>query len=198
MDNTLLDKYLKVKALAEKGSTDGERAAAAGILAGMETKHPGIREAAEKRARAKAPGDYGDAAGTNPFPGFPFADLFGGSLGGLKLTPDDVIRAYASLRELFGESEEAGDESGDREALALREVAQRVEVSLKQSRKGEVSLYARLTPETLDDAADAIATPEHAAAFAAIIGARVADTLREALVASLFDDDEDDDEEDDD
>jgi hypothetical protein len=33
MDNTLLDKYLKVKALADKGSTEGERGAAAGILA---------------------------------------------------------------------------------------------------------------------------------------------------------------------
>jgi hypothetical protein len=190
MDDTLLDKYLKVKALADKGATEGERAAAASILAGMEAKHPGIREAAERRARANASTDYGSVPpGANPFPGFPFADLFGGSLGGIKLTPDDVLRVGEALRDLFGESD-AGEDAPD----TLREIAKGVEVNLKQSKKGEVSLYARLTADELEDASDAIETPEHAAAFAAIIGARVADTLREALVASLFDDEEDDDE----
>lgn len=187
MEDALLDKYLKVKALADKGSTEGERGAAAGILAGMEAKHPGIREAAERRARANATTDYGAVPpGANPFPGFPFADLFGGSLGGIKLTPDDVLRAGAALREMFGETDDGGDAPD-----TIREVAQRVEINLKQSKKGDVSVYARLTSDTLEAAADAIETPEHAAAFAAIIGARVADTLREALVASLFDDDED-------
>jgi hypothetical protein len=83
----------------------------------------------------------------------------------------------------------------DPQTDTLREIAKGVEVSLKQSRKGEVSLYARLTADELEDASDAIETPEHAAAFAAIIGARVADTLREALVASLFDDEDADDDE---
>lgn len=191
MDDNLLDKYLKVKALADKGATEGERAAAAGILAGLEEKYPGIREAAQRHERANASTDYGTVPpGANPFPGFPFADLFGGSLGGIKLTPDDVIRVSEALRELFGGSDDGdGGDAPD----TLREIAKGVEVSLKQSKKGDVSLYARLTPEELDDASDAIETPEHAAAFAAIIGARVADTLREALVASLFDDEEEDD-----
>jgi hypothetical protein len=193
MDANILNKYLHVKALADKGTTEGERAAAASILAGMEGKYPGIREAAEKHARANASTDYGNAApGANPFPGFPFADLFGGSLGGVKLTPEDVQRAFDALRDLFGESGSAGDGVDE-----LHKIAERSEVNVKTSKKGEVSVYARMQPDDLEDAADLMDTPDHVAAFAAIVGARVADALRDALMEALFDDGDDEEDNDD-
>ena len=190
MDANILNKYLHVKALADKGTTEGERAAAASILAGMETKYPGIREAAEKHAKANASTEYGNAGG-NPFPGFPFADLFGGSLGGVKLTPEDVQRAFDALRDLFGESGSTDDGVDE-----LREIAERSEINVKTSKKGEVSVYARMQPDDLEDAADLMDTPEHVAAFAAIVGARVADALRESLMEALFDDGDDEDNDD--
>jgi hypothetical protein len=45
MEERLLERYLKVKALAERGDR-GEKTAAGGILKQLEKKHPGIREAA--------------------------------------------------------------------------------------------------------------------------------------------------------
>jgi hypothetical protein len=181
MEEKILNRYLYVKALAERG-TGGERAAAASLLAGLEEKHPGIREAAAAHAAKQA---KADGAGSDPFAGFGgfpggFGDLFGG-----KVSPDDVLRAFETLRELFNTgAEEGGDDSGEE----LREVAERAEINVKQSKKGDVSVYARLTPEDLEDAADLMETPEHVAAFAAIIGARVADALRESLMDALFDD----------
>jgi hypothetical protein len=189
IDPKILTRYLHVKALAERGGTDGERAAAASLLAGLEAKHPGIREAASAHAAKDAKTDAG--AGSDPFAGFAGGFPFAGDLFGGKVSPDDVIRAFETLRDLFG-ADESAEGSGDDEAVAtLREVAERVEVNLKVSKKGEASLYARLTPDDLEDAADAIETPEHAAAFAAIVGARVADALRESLMDALFDGDED-------
>jgi fructose-specific phosphotransferase system component IIB len=59
--------------------------------------------------------------------------------------PDAII---ADLTRLYDEA-----------VATLREVAERVEVNLKVSKKGDASLYARLTTDDLEDAADAIETP---------------------------------------
>lgn len=195
MDAKLLSRYLHVKALSERGTTDSERATAASILAGLEAKYPGIREAAEAHARKQPEQDAGPGFGG--FEGFPGGFPFGGDLFGGKVSPDDVLRAFSTLRDLF--SSEDGDEDGDDETLAeLQEVAGRADVAVRQSRKGDTSIHVRFNPDDINEAADLIGTPDHAASFAAFIGARVAETLRETLVDALFTDEDGDEDEDED
>lgn len=80
MNPKLLERYFKVKALADAGAP-GERDAARSILKDLEAKNPGLREAAEARVRADTlrntpdpfpsawPPNYGQgSSGTGPSP----------------------------------------------------------------------------------------------------------------------------------
>jgi len=59
MDADTIEKYRKVKALIVRGATDGERKAAATVLAAMERKYPGIGVAAAFPASPAPDGAFG-------------------------------------------------------------------------------------------------------------------------------------------
>ena len=70
MNEKTLERYLKVRALAERGE-GGERTSASTILADLEKAHPGIAEAASAYARSKGrQGPLPTSGSTpDPFPG---------------------------------------------------------------------------------------------------------------------------------
>lgn len=59
MDADTIEKYRKVKALTMRGATDGERKAAATVLAAMERRYPGIGVAAALPASPAPDGAFG-------------------------------------------------------------------------------------------------------------------------------------------
>lgn len=61
----VLDKYLKIRALAESSPEAGERANAARLLCRMEKKYPGVKEAADLKIKNAMPRGANAAAGVS-------------------------------------------------------------------------------------------------------------------------------------
>ena len=67
MTDKIIERYIKVKALADRG-VGGEKESAAAILSDLEKRHPGIREAASSRPK--------EAAGNGPPPPSPYQGTY--------------------------------------------------------------------------------------------------------------------------
>lgn len=68
MDQALIEKYLKVKNLALRGGTQGEKDAAQTILKKMEGEHPGLSRAASAHARKQKEGSTDEVSKKEPKP----------------------------------------------------------------------------------------------------------------------------------
>lgn len=80
----LIEKYLKVKALAESGAS-GEKGAAKSVLEGLEQQNPGLRAAAEAHVRSQAAAKAA-AESPDPFAGYRRAPASTGSAAGAGAT----------------------------------------------------------------------------------------------------------------
>lgn len=98
VDEKAVRKYLKVLALAQ-GSSGGEQASAARVLASMEKKHPGIRRQAEKIRRAEQNGQVGKAQGPQSWQDFFsfLGDVYTGVSGAVRAAMSGV-RLAKSVR----------------------------------------------------------------------------------------------------
>ena len=103
MDADIIEKYRKVRALAQRGGTEGERKAAQSILASMEQKYPGIDVAASPPPSSDANGAFGFPPGSGFRPSGraepPREDGFMGSVWDFLRNAAAGLREGLSLRE---------------------------------------------------------------------------------------------------
>jgi hypothetical protein len=142
LDETTIQKYIKVKALALQGSP-GEKENAQRICARMELEHPGIAGAAERYVRAKMATPEGQAAA---------ADARRRKTGGP--APRDTgnwetIFRYAQMAfdGVFGVAETLSDAQ---RGVALGEA---VEAEWRNGKNETLLMVMRLTPHIFESAA---------------------------------------------
>lgn len=113
MDADTIEKYRKVKALALQGATEGERKAAASVLATMERRYPGIAAA----AAAPPPPEPNGAFGFPPRPGAAGAGFrASGRAAPPKATPAKEESFIGSVFDWLRDAAE-----GLREGMSLRD-----------------------------------------------------------------------------
>lgn len=147
MDEALVLRYLKVRALAERGSA-GERDNAARVMAKLEADHPGIGRYAEEYLRMKDKEMRGEHASPHPSEVRPERSPFVGNW-------ENIFRfAQAAFTNASGFAETVV------QAAKARDLAKTVQVTVKPSKTNEhvvvalrmpVGVYekaARLSPVT--------------------------------------------------
>jgi hypothetical protein len=182
-DADTIDKYQKVRALAERG-VDGERVAAQRILTKIERDNPGIREHVDRMeaARARRHGGAGPQQPDWSKVAEQAADFLGNVFRDIQREAEKQQQQRQKRREPDPEpDEEASDEDDDL-------VDELFTFTTNVTKAGKVTLKIEIDPESVEALLDTSDDEDDIWMILQAVGARVADELGDVL---LDEDDED-------